>query len=65
MPIVALAILMGVLPNLFLRPMEPSVERMLNQVRRAPTPVAVQAAVASRSADWSRSTVNAVVRDHR
>ncbi len=32
-PIVALAVLMGVLPNLFLRPMEPSVERMLNQVR--------------------------------
>ena len=31
-PIVALAILMGVLPNLFLRPMEPSVERMLNAV---------------------------------
>ena len=26
-PIVALAVLMGVLPNLFLRPMEPSVER--------------------------------------
>jgi len=30
LPIVALAILMGVLPNLFLRPIEPSVERMLN-----------------------------------
>jgi NADH-quinone oxidoreductase subunit M len=29
-PIVAVAILMGVLPNLFLRPIEPSVERMLN-----------------------------------
>jgi hypothetical protein len=28
------AILMGVLPNLFLRPMEPSVERMLSQYRR-------------------------------
>ena len=27
-PIVALAVLMGVLPNLFLRPIEPSVERM-------------------------------------
>jgi NADH-quinone oxidoreductase subunit M len=33
-PIVAVAILMGVLPNLFLRPMEPSVERMLSQYRR-------------------------------
>jgi len=29
-PIIAVAILMGVLPNLFLRPIEPSVERMLN-----------------------------------
>ena len=36
-PIVALAVLMGVLPNLFLRPMEPSVERMLDQVRGTPT----------------------------
>src|SRR4051794_3518139 len=33
-PIIAVAILMGVLPNLFLRPIEPSVERMLNQVHR-------------------------------
>jgi NADH-quinone oxidoreductase subunit M len=33
-PIVVVAILMGVLPNLFLRPMEPSVERMLSQYRR-------------------------------
>ena len=30
-PIIAVAVLMGVLPNLFLRPIEPSVERMLNQ----------------------------------
>ena len=34
-PIVALAILMGVLPNLFLRPIGPSVERMLSQVAAA------------------------------
>jgi NADH-quinone oxidoreductase subunit M len=33
-PIVAIAVLMGVLPNLFLRPMAPSVERMINQARR-------------------------------
>jgi NADH:ubiquinone oxidoreductase subunit 4 (subunit M) len=33
-PIVAIAVLMGVLPNLFLRPIEPSVERMLDQVHR-------------------------------
>jgi NADH-quinone oxidoreductase subunit M len=37
-PIIALAILMGVLPNLFLRPIEPSVERLVNHVHRgAPT----------------------------
>jgi NADH-quinone oxidoreductase subunit M len=32
-PIVAISVLMGVLPNLFLRPIGPSVERMLNQVQ--------------------------------
>jgi NADH-quinone oxidoreductase subunit M len=34
-PIVALTILMGVLPNLFLRPMEASVERLLNRVQQS------------------------------
>jgi NADH-quinone oxidoreductase subunit M len=34
-PIVSLTIVMGVVPNLFLRPMEPSVERMLGRVRNA------------------------------
>jgi NADH-quinone oxidoreductase subunit M len=34
-PIVALTILMGVLPNLFLRPMEPSIERLLSRIPRA------------------------------
>jgi NADH-quinone oxidoreductase subunit M len=34
-PVIALAILMGVFPNLFLRPIEPSIERMLNTVQRA------------------------------
>src|SRR5471032_524281 len=34
-PIVALTILMGVLPNLFLKPIGPSVERLLNQVHRS------------------------------
>jgi NADH-quinone oxidoreductase subunit M len=33
-PIVAATILMGVVPNLFLRPMEPSIERLLTQVRQ-------------------------------
>jgi NADH-quinone oxidoreductase subunit M len=41
-PIVAAAILMGVLPNLFLRPIEPAVDRLVNQVQqeqRRPTRV--------------------------
>jgi NADH-quinone oxidoreductase subunit M len=33
-PVVALIVVMGVLPNLFLRPMQPSVERMLDRVHR-------------------------------
>jgi NADH-quinone oxidoreductase subunit M len=33
-PIVALAVLMGVVPNLFLKPMGPSVERLINQATR-------------------------------
>jgi NADH:ubiquinone oxidoreductase subunit 4 (subunit M) len=32
-PIVVLSVLMGVLPNIFLRPMAPAVERMLDLVR--------------------------------
>jgi NADH-quinone oxidoreductase subunit M len=32
-PIVATAVLMGVLPNLFLRPIAPAVDRMLRQVQ--------------------------------
>jgi len=41
-PIVAISVLMGVLPNLFLRPIEPSVQRMVNQVQQA-APVRIQA----------------------
>jgi NADH-quinone oxidoreductase subunit M len=41
-PVVALAVVMGVVPNLFLKPMAPSVERMLTQVRRG-TQIRVQA----------------------
>jgi NADH-quinone oxidoreductase subunit M len=33
-PIVAAAVLMGVLPNLFLRPMEPAIDRLLTQYHR-------------------------------
>jgi len=41
-PIIAVAVLMGVFPNLFLRPIEPSVQRMLNQVQRG-APARIQA----------------------
>jgi len=41
-PIIAMTILMGVLPNLFLRPMAPSIERLLTQMRRG-TQIRVQA----------------------
>jgi NADH-quinone oxidoreductase subunit M len=40
-PIIAMTVLMGVLPNLFLQPMAPSVERTLTQVRRG-TQIRVQ-----------------------
>ncbi|MGE0448142.1 MAG: NADH-quinone oxidoreductase subunit M [Vicinamibacterales bacterium] len=33
-PVIAMAVVMGVLPNLFLRPMAPSIERLLTQMRR-------------------------------
>jgi NADH-quinone oxidoreductase subunit M len=42
-PIVALTIVMGVVPNLFLKPMEPAVERMLDRVRQeAPAEIRVR-----------------------
>jgi NADH-quinone oxidoreductase subunit M len=41
-PIIALVVLMGVLPNLFLRPIGPSVERMLDQIHQA-VPTRIQA----------------------
>jgi NADH-quinone oxidoreductase subunit M len=41
-PIVALTVLMGVLPNLFLRPMEPSIERVVGRVRQG-APVRIEA----------------------
>ncbi len=41
-PVIAMTVLMGVLPNLFLAPMAPSIERMLTQVRRG-TQIRVQA----------------------
>jgi NADH-quinone oxidoreductase subunit M len=41
-PIVAITVLMGVFPNLFLRPIEPAVNRMLRQVERQ-APARIQA----------------------
>jgi NADH-quinone oxidoreductase subunit M len=41
-PIIAVAVLMGVVPNLFLRPIEPSVERILNQYHHG-APARIQA----------------------
>src|SRR5438477_890856 len=37
LPILALSILMGVLPNLFLKPIEPSVDRLVSQVKQGQT----------------------------
>ena len=60
-PIVAMTVLMGVLPNLFLRPMEPSVERMVNQVRQgAQLPVQAGAPVPQRLAASLRPGVETV-----
>jgi len=42
-PIIAIAILMGVLPNIFLKPIEPSVQKMLNQVRQGSVPARIEA----------------------
>jgi NADH-quinone oxidoreductase subunit M len=53
-PIIAMAVLMGVLPNLFLKPMEPSVQRMLNQVQQGTTPQRLEARAASREPRGTR-----------
>ena len=48
-PIIAAAILMGVLPNLFLRPIEPAVDRLVNQVQQEQRrPTRVQAGIEPR-----------------
>jgi len=38
-PVIAIAVVMGVFPNLFLRPIEPSVARTLTRLQRGPTRV--------------------------
>jgi NADH-quinone oxidoreductase subunit M len=42
-PIVVVAILMGVLPNFFLRPIEPAVQRMLSHIEQGSAPQRIQA----------------------
>jgi NADH-quinone oxidoreductase subunit M len=42
-PIVVIAILMGVLPNFFLRPIEPAVQRMLSHIEQGSAPQRIQA----------------------
>jgi NADH-quinone oxidoreductase subunit M len=58
-PIVLAAILMGVVPNLFLRPIEPSVERMLNLVSRG-AGVQIQALSNSPLTIFKAETVNGI-----
>ncbi len=60
-PIIALAALMGVVPNLFLRPIEPAVDRMLNHVHQS-VPVRIQA---ERPAREGLSSSHASVRQGR
>jgi len=49
-PMIFVAVLMGVFPNIFLKPTGPSVERMLNQVQQGSAPARIEArAVISRS----------------
>jgi hypothetical protein len=45
---IAVAILMGVLPNIFLKPMGPSIERMLNQLQQGSAPARIEAQAPSR-----------------
>ena len=62
-PIVVMAILMGVLPNIFLRPMEPSVNRVIEQVTRQ-QPARVRITSAPNPAVTAPSTP-AVISDSR
>ena len=59
-PMIVVAVLMGVFPNIFLKPTGPSVERMLNQVQQGSAPARIEAhAVISRPSTVSshQSTV--------
>jgi NADH-quinone oxidoreductase subunit M len=56
-PIVAVTVLMGVLPNLFLRSIEPSVARVVSQVH-AQAPVRIQARAEQSAVGSQQSAVN-------
>jgi NADH-quinone oxidoreductase subunit M len=53
-PIVATAVLMGVLPNLFLRPIAPAVDRLLNQLQRSQS---IQAGFGIRGSAFAGSSI--------
>jgi NADH-quinone oxidoreductase subunit M len=61
-PIIAVAILMGVFPNIFLRPIEPSVERLLNQYHHGAAPGIHAAVTASPPASARPSSARASAR---
>ena len=66
-PIVAMTIVMGVVPNLFLRPIEPAVNRMLSQMQEG-SPGRVQVSIAPDARDGRRpaaTNVIAVTRSRR
>ena len=55
-PIVAMTVVMGVAPNVFLRPMEPSIERLINQVHQG-APIRIQAGLGSRDLGFGGARV--------
>jgi NADH:ubiquinone oxidoreductase subunit 4 (subunit M) len=58
-PVCAVAIGMGVVPNLFLRPMEPAVRRTLGEIVAVSTPVNAQAAPPDASMPVAAETAEA------
>jgi NADH-quinone oxidoreductase subunit M len=63
-PIVAMTVVMGVVPNLFLRPMEASVNRMIGQVREG-SPGRVQVSIAPDRREPAVRDVSTVKGPHR
>jgi len=56
-PIIAATVVMGVLPNLFLRPIEPSAARVVNQIQ-AQAPARIQARADQSTVGSRQSAVN-------